>query len=148
MGLDFLKKVNLGQKPKVGKHVVVIGCGNSGMDTVVGAYQMGAESVVAIDVQQPAAFKKEIRHVEELGGKLVWPFMTTRITDEGIYADDGRFIPADQVIVSIGEEPVLDFLPDQTRQLVLQQLANRANFRPHRFQFTIFDNLCRGLFMY
>ena len=112
MGLDFLKKVNLGQQPKVGKHVVVIGCGNSGMDTVVGAYQMGAESVVAIDVQQPAAFKKEIRHVEELGGKLVWPFMTTRITDEGIYADDGRFIPADQVIVSIGEEPVLDFLPD------------------------------------
>lgn len=111
MGCDFLKKVNLGQKPPVGKHVVVIGCGNSGMDTVVGAYEMGAESVVAIDVQKPAAFKKEIKHVEDLGGRLVWPFMTTKITDEGIYADDGRFIPADQVIVSIGEAPILDYLP-------------------------------------
>ena len=38
-------QVNLGQQPKVGKHVVVIGCGNSGMDTVVGAYQMGAEGL-------------------------------------------------------------------------------------------------------
>ncbi len=112
MGCDFLKKVNLGQKPKVGKHVVVIGCGNSGMDTVVGAYEMGAESVVAIDVQKPAAFKKEIKHVEDLGGKLIWPFMTTKITAEGIYADDGRFIPADQVIVSIGEAPILDYLPE------------------------------------
>ena len=112
MGIDFLKKVNRGEKPSVGRKVVVIGCGNSGMDTVVGAYQMGAESVVAIDVQKPAAFKKEIRHVEELGGKLVWPFMTTKITDEGIYADDGRFIEADQIIVSIGEEPILDYLPE------------------------------------
>ena len=111
MGIDFLKKVNRGEKPQVGRHVVVIGCGNSGMDTAVGAYQMGAESVVAIDVQKPAAFAKEIRHVEELGGKLVWPFMTTKITDQGIYAEDGRFIEADQVIVSIGESPVLDYLP-------------------------------------
>lgn len=111
MGIDFLKQVNRGEHPAVGRYVVVIGCGNSGMDTVVGAYQMGAESVVAIDVQKPAAFEREIRHVEELGGKLIWPFMTTKITDAGIYADDGRFIEADQIIVSIGEAPVLDYLP-------------------------------------
>ena len=111
MGIDFLKKVNRGEKPSVGKKVVVIGCGNSGMDTVVGAYQMGAESVVAIDVQKPAAFAKEIANVEKMGGKLVWPFMTKKITAEGVYADDGRFLPADEVIVSIGESPVLDFLP-------------------------------------
>ena len=82
------------------------------MDTCRGAYEMGAETVVAIDVQKPAAFKEEIDYVESLGGKLVYPFMTTKITDEGIYADDGRFIPADQVIVSIGEAPILDYLPE------------------------------------
>ncbi len=112
MGLEYLKAVNRGEKPATGKHVVVIGAGNSGMDTCRGAYEMGAETVVAVDVQKPAAFADEIEYVESLGGKLVWPFVTSKITKEGIYGNDGTFIPADQVIVSIGEEPVLDFLPD------------------------------------
>ena len=112
MGLDFLKKVNRGENPKVGKRVVVIGCGNSGMDTCRAAFDMGAESVVAVDVQKPAAFADEIEYVENRGGKLVWPFFTEKITKDGVYANDGRFIPADEVIVSIGEAPILDFLPD------------------------------------
>ena len=112
MGLEYLKAINRGEHPATGKRVVVIGAGNSGMDTCRGAYDMGAESVIAVDVQKPAAFPKEIAYVESCGGKLVWPFFTTKITKEGVYANDGRFIPADQVIVSIGEEPVLDFLPD------------------------------------
>lgn len=112
MGIEFLKKINRGEKPSVGKEVVVIGCGNSGMDTCRGAYEMGAEKVIAIDVQKPAAFAKEISYVENLGGELIWPFMTTKISAEGIYSNDGRFIPADQVIVSIGEAPILDYLPD------------------------------------
>ena len=115
MGLNYLKAINRGEKPATGKHVVVIGAGNSGMDTCRGAYEMGAETVVAVDVQKPAAFADEIAYIEGLGGKLVWPFFTSKITKEGIYANDGRFIPADQVIVSIGEEPVLDFLPDDER---------------------------------
>lgn len=115
MGLSYLKAINRGEKPATGKHVVVIGAGNSGMDTCRGAYEMGAETVVAVDVQKPAAFADEIAYIEGLGGKLVWPFFTSKITKEGIYANDGRFIPADQVIVSIGEEPVLDFLPDDER---------------------------------
>ncbi|MBQ1914932.1 MAG: 4Fe-4S binding protein, partial [Selenomonadaceae bacterium] len=69
-------------------------------------------SVIAVDVQKPAAFKEEIDYIEGLGGKIVWPFFTQKITKEGIYANDGTFLPADQVIVSIGEEPVLDFLPE------------------------------------
>ena len=56
MGLEYLKAINRGEKPLTGKRVVVIGAGNSGMDTCRGAYEMGAESVVAVDVQKPAAF--------------------------------------------------------------------------------------------
>lgn len=113
--LEYLKTINRGEHPRTGKRVVVIGAGNSGMDTCRGAYEMGAESVIAIDVQKPAAFKAEIEYIESLGGKIVWPFVTQKITKEGVYSNDGRFIPADQVIVSIGEEPVLDFLPEDEK---------------------------------
>jgi Pyruvate/2-oxoacid:ferredoxin oxidoreductase delta subunit len=112
-GLDFLKAVNRGEKPTVGKKVVVIGCGNSGMDAAVGAYQMGAEQVTCIDVQKPAAFAKEIEHVETLGGVLLWPVMTKEITAEGLVAADGRVYPADTVIITVGESPDLSFLPEE-----------------------------------
>ena len=111
-GIDWLKAINRGEKPHVGRKVVVIGGGNSGMDVATSAYEQGAESVVVVDVVKPAAFAKEIRRLENFGGKIVWPFVTKKITDEGIYSDDGRFIAADQVIVSIGEAPALDYLPE------------------------------------
>ena len=111
-GIEFLKTINRGEKPHVGKNVVVIGGGNSGMDVATSVYEQGAESVVVVDVMKPAAFPKEIRRLENFGGKIIYPFVTKKITDEGIFSDDGKFIEADQVIVSIGESPVLDFLPD------------------------------------
>ena len=111
-GLDFLKAVNRGETVKVGKRVIVIGCGNSGMDAAVGAYQMGAEQVVCIDVQRPAAFQKEIDHVQELGGELIWPVFTKEITDAGIITQTGELIKGDMVIITIGESPDLSFLPE------------------------------------
>jgi NADPH-dependent glutamate synthase beta subunit-like oxidoreductase/ferredoxin len=111
-GLDFLKAVNRGEKPEVGKRVIVIGCGNSGMDAALGAYQMGAEQVTCIDVQAPAAFQEEIAHVEELGGVLLWPVQTKEVTAEGIITQEGKLIPGDTVIITIGESPDLAFLPE------------------------------------
>ena len=111
-GVDFLKAVNRGESPSVGKNVIVIGCGNAGMDAAAGAYEMGAESVICIDVQQPAAFAHEIEHIESLGGTLMWPVMTKEITEEGIVATDGRLIPGDTIIITIGETPDLSYLPD------------------------------------
>ncbi len=110
-GLDFLKAVNRGEKPAVGRRVIVIGCGNSGMDAAVGAYQMGAQEVTCIDIQAPAAFTKEIAHVEELGGKLLWPVETKEITAEGIILKNGDLIPGDTIIITIGEAPDLSYLP-------------------------------------
>lgn len=110
-GLEFLKAVNRGEKVKVGKRVIVIGCGNSGMDAAVGAYQMGAEQVVCIDVQRPAAYQKEIEHVQELGGELLWPIFTKEITAEGIVTQSGELIKGDMVIITIGESPDLSYLP-------------------------------------
>ncbi len=111
--LDFLKQVNAGKRPEVGKKVVVIGCGNSGMDVTFGAYACGAEQVTAIDIQEPAAFQNEIYHAEQLGAKLMWPAFTDKITDEGVVLKDGTLLEADTVFCCIGEAPVLkDILPD------------------------------------
>ncbi len=110
-GLDFLKEVNAGKKPKIGKRVVVIGAGNAGMDVCLGAYAMGAEKVISIDVQRPAAFKKEIDHVKDLGGEVRWPVFTEKITAEGLVTKDGELIEADDVIISIGERPDLSYVP-------------------------------------
>ena len=111
-GIEFLKAINRGEKVQIGKNIVVIGGGNSGMDVATSAYEQGAEKVIVVDVMKPAAFEKEIKRLKNFGGEIIYPFMTKKITDEGIYSDDGRFIAADQVIVSIGEAPVLDFLPE------------------------------------
>lgn len=109
-GLDFLKQVNKGENPKVGKKVVVIGAGNAAMDVVIGAYEMGAEEVTAIDIQKPAAFDKEIEHVKKLGAKILWPRFTDSITDKGVVLKDGTLIEADTVIISIGDRPNFEFL--------------------------------------
>lgn len=111
-GIEFLKAVNKGENPAVGKNVVVIGCGNSGMDAAVGAYQMGAEQVTCIDVQRPAADAIEIAHVEEMGGKIIWPVFTQEITDKGIITKNGELIQGDTIIISVGEMPELGFLPE------------------------------------
>jgi putative selenate reductase len=86
--LDFLKAVNSGARPDIGKRVVVIGAGNSGMDVIFGAYACGAEKVTAIDIQQPAAFQKEIDHAESLGAEIFWPRFTKEITPAGVILDE------------------------------------------------------------
>ena len=110
-GLDFLKDVNAGKKPKVGKRVIVIGAGNAGMDVCLGAYAMGAEKVIAIDIQRPAAFKHEIDGVKALGGEIRWPVFTEKVTEQGLWTKDGELIEADEVIIAIGERPDLSFVP-------------------------------------
>ncbi len=109
-GLDFLKAINRGENPAVGERVVVIGAGNAGMDTGLGAYAMGAKKVTAIDIQRPAAYKKEIDHFEKLGGTIEWPVFTAKIDAHGVHTKDGRLIAADMVIIAIGERPDLSYL--------------------------------------
>jgi len=110
-GLEFLKDVNNGLNPTIGERVVVIGAGNAGMDVCLGAYAMGAKLVTAIDIQRPAAFKKEIDHFEALGGKIEWPVFTEKVDEKGLYTKDGRLLEADTIIISIGERPDLSYIP-------------------------------------
>ena len=113
-GIDYLKEVNFGKPRNLkGKKVVVIGAGNAGMDIACQAYDHGAESVIAVDVQKPASFGKEQEMAKERGTQILFPKVTEKYDAKAkkIYFMDGTSLDADMVIISIGEKPVLDFLP-------------------------------------
>ncbi len=110
-GLNFLKDCKNGIKYNLGKKVVVIGAGNAAMDVITEVYkQDGIEEVTAIDIQEPSAFEKEIKNAEKLGAKIMYPCFTQKITEQGVYLKDGRFLEADSVIISVGDRPIFDFL--------------------------------------
>ncbi len=114
--IDFLKGVNFGKPIALGgKNVVIIGAGNVGMDVAVEAYNCGAASVTAIDVQKPAAFGKELDAAAARGTKVLWPRFTDHYDHDAhlLHFKDGTTLEADEVIMSIGEVPMLDFLPPE-----------------------------------
>jgi NADPH-dependent glutamate synthase beta subunit-like oxidoreductase/glutamate synthase domain-containing protein 3 len=115
-GIDYLKEINFG-KPKnlKGGKVVVIGAGNVGMDIACQAWDHGAGSVTCVDIQKPAAFGKELELATSKGTKVLYPKVTEKYDAKAkkIFFTDGTCLDADMVIISIGEKPVLDFLPPE-----------------------------------
>jgi NADPH-dependent glutamate synthase beta subunit-like oxidoreductase/glutamate synthase domain-containing protein 3/NAD-dependent dihydropyrimidine dehydrogenase PreA subunit len=109
--LDFLMAAKSG-KAEVGRKVVIIGAGNVGCDVATEAARLGAEDITLLDVQEPASFGKERRDAEKAGAKFRWPVFTKAVTEEGVCLDSGEVIPADTVLISIGDAPDLDFLPE------------------------------------
>ena len=72
-GIDFLRAVNLGEKPEIGAKVAVIGGGNVAIDVARTAVRLGAEDVTVIyrrgRDEMPAA-DDEIAEAEEEGVKF------------------------------------------------------------------------------
>jgi NADPH-dependent glutamate synthase beta subunit-like oxidoreductase/ferredoxin len=111
---DFLKNANTGNLPDLkGRKIVIIGAGNVGMDVASQAYNCGAESVIAVDIQKPAAFGKEMETAVSKGTQIIWPKFTERYdnNEKKLYFKDGTLLDADLVIISVGDIPILDFLP-------------------------------------
>ena len=146
-GLNFLKDAKNGKKYNLGKKVVVIGAGNAAMDVITEVYkQGGVENVTAIDIQEPSAFEKEIKAAEKLGAKIMYPCFTQKITEEGVYLKDGRFLEADSVIISVGDRPIFDFLPkeylDEKSRIQVNEFMQTENSKV----FVIGDAIKPGLF--
>ncbi len=110
--LDFLKAAKSNSPMKAGKQVVIIGAGNVGCDVACEAYRLGAEQVTLVDIQKPLAFGKEKAAAEALGAVFKWPVNTREVTDEGLVTATGELIPAQTVIISIGDVPAISFLPE------------------------------------
>lgn len=110
--LEFLQQSKL-DCAKVGDKVVIIGAGNVGCDAATEAFRLGAKSVTLIDVQEPASFGVERKHAEAAGAKFLWPRFSKAVTDKGVELTDGEILPADTVIVAVGDVPDLSFLPEE-----------------------------------
>jgi NADPH-dependent glutamate synthase beta subunit-like oxidoreductase/glutamate synthase domain-containing protein 3/Pyruvate/2-oxoacid:ferredoxin oxidoreductase delta subunit len=112
--LDFLRDSKRDQV-KVGKAVVVIGAGNVGCDAAAEAFRLGADSVTLIDIQEPASFGVERKHAEAAGAKFLWPRFTKAITKSAVELTSGEVLPADTVIMAVGDQPDLSFLTEEIR---------------------------------
>ncbi|MBP8830175.1 MAG: FAD-dependent oxidoreductase [Desulfobacter sp.] len=106
---DFLEQAKA-DKIKPGKKIVVIGAGNVGCDVATEAHRLGAVDITLIDVQKPAAFGKEREDAEKCGAQFRWPLFTKEINAKGVELQSGEILPADTVVISIGDVPDLSFL--------------------------------------
>ncbi len=109
--LEFLKKTKQ-DAIEVPERVVIIGAGNVGCDAATEAYRLGARDITLLDIQEPLSFGKEREAAEAIGAKFRWPCFTKEITEKGVLLDTGELVPADMVIVSIGDIPDDSIIPD------------------------------------
>ena len=97
---------------QVGERVVIIGAGNVGCDAAAEASRLGAKEITLIDIQEPASFGVERKHAEAAGARFLWPRSTKGITDQGVLLTDGELLPADTIIMAVGDTPELNFLSE------------------------------------
>jgi len=130
LGVEFLRQVNGGQPPPVGKRVVVIGGGNVAVDVALCARRVGAEDVTMVCLErreEMPAFAWEVAEALAEGVKIMPAWGPEAITGENgrvtglktvactrVFDEQGRFrpefnpekvgfVPADTVILAIGQ---------------------------------------------
>ena len=99
-GVDFLREVNLGSKPAVGKKCAVIGGGNVAMDVCRTAVRLGAETCVIYrrsEAEMPAD-KEEIAEAKEEGVKFC--FLNAPVE---VLGTDGKVCGLKVEIMELGE---------------------------------------------
>jgi len=142
-GVEFLRHVNLNGNINIGKRVVVLGGGNVAFDCARTARRLGAAEVHLICPESPddmLAEPSEIKQGEEEGIHIYTSRIPCKILGEedcvsGVeclslrsmaFDEEGKLhfeavegseylLPADTVILAIGQEPDLSFLPDDIR---------------------------------
>ena len=144
-GIDFLREVNLGKCPDIGKNVAVVGGGNVAMDAARTALRLGAETTIVYrrtEKELPAR-AEEVHHAKEEGITFMTATNPVRFVGEnnavcGVEAvkmeigepgEDGRssikeiagsnfVVEADVVVEAIGQGPnplLLRMMPDLAR---------------------------------
>jgi len=139
--LDFLGRVNCGEKANMGEHVAVIGGGNVAIDSARTAVRLGAKEVSIFyrrSRDEMPANPYEVKEAENEGIKIQFLITPKRILGEservhslecvkmalGEPDETGRrapmpiegsefTVPVDSVILAIGEAPDVSFLPKE-----------------------------------
>ncbi len=141
-GVEFLRRVNQGERLDLGKRILVIGGGNSAIDAARTALRTGAEEVTIVyrrTEQEMPADPAEVAELRRENIKLFFLAAPVKIhgqnrvnalecirmrlgePDESgrrrpIPIENSEFtIPCDAVIVTIGQEPVLEPFADELK---------------------------------
>lgn len=142
-GLKFLKELNLENRSKIGKKLVVIGGGNTAIDCARSAIRLGSDvtiiyrrsrgemPAVSEEIDEAVAEGVKINYlinpVEFIGDESIKKIKVIKMK-LGEEDDDGRKKPieiraseyeikADQVMLAIGEIPNLSFLPETVNDI-------------------------------
>lgn len=100
-GIDFLREVNLGRKPEIGKKVAVVGGGNTAMDACRTAVRCGAEEVYVVYRRTRAEAPAEDIEIEEaMEEGVVFKFLTNPAE---IMGEDGKVKAVKLQVMELGE---------------------------------------------
>lgn len=124
--VTFLKEVELGNAPKLGRRVAIYGGGNTAMDAARTAKRLGVDEALIIyrrDREHMPAHDFEADEALSEGIKIHWlrtikNLDETSITVEEMKVEDGRPVPtgkfetleADSVVLALGQDTETDFL--------------------------------------
>lgn len=100
-GIDYLRKINLGEAMDIGSKVVVVGGGNVAIDVARTALRRGSSQVFILyrrtRAEMPAS-AAEIHHLEEEGVKI--EFLAAPVK---IHGDNGRLTRVECIRMQLGE---------------------------------------------
>ena len=100
-GIDFLREVNSGKTPEVGKNVAVVGGGNTAMDACRTALRCGAENVYVIYRRTRAEAPAEDIEIEEaIEEGVTFRFLTNPAE---IIGENGKVKAVKLQIMELGE---------------------------------------------
>ena len=100
-GIDFLREVNMGNRPEIGKNVAVVGGGNTAMDACRTAVRCGAENVYVIYRRTRAEAPAEDIEIEEAIEEGVEFLFLTNPAE--IIGDNGKVSSIKLQIMELGE---------------------------------------------
>lgn len=116
-GVDYLRRVNLGEKIDLGRKVVVVGGGNVAIDVARTALRLGSVDVFILyrrSKDEMPASRAEIHHLEEEGVRIEMLAAPVKI-----HAENGKLVGVECVRMELGE-------PDSSgrRRPVVQEASN------------------------
>ncbi len=99
-GLEFLRKINLGEKVKIGKKVAVIGGGNTAVDAARCAMRLGAEAKILYrrSRNEMPAIESEVEEAEKEGIKI--EFLTAPVK---VIGENHRVSALECIRMELGE---------------------------------------------
>ncbi len=116
-GVDYLRRINLGESLKLGDNVVVVGGGNVAIDVARTSLRLGSNNVFILyrrSREEMPASSAEINHLEEEGVRI--EFLAAPIK---IHSENGKLTKVECVRMELGE-------PDDSgrRRPVIQDGSN------------------------